>query len=124
MRYPLRASVIYRWRDGDGMERRGKGWTHDLSEEGVMVSSEDCPALGEPVDLVLRVSTTRSPIPAPALRMNMKAKVVRLLSDGTEGKSLGFAVHRRDCAGAVESKSQESTGSYLGLAAGPRGQLN
>ena len=107
MRYPLRASVIYRWRDGDGMERRGKGWTHDLSEEGVMVSSDNCPALGEPVDLVLRVPTTRSPMPAPALRMNMKARVVRLESPGAEGKNLGFAVHRRDCAGALESTSQD-----------------
>jgi len=120
MRYPLRASVAYRWRDANGTERCGRGWTQDLSEEGVMVSSDNCPALGEPVDLVLRVPTTRSPMPAPALRMNMKARVVRLESPGAEGKNLGFAVHSRDCAGPMESKSQRSTLSYLGSGAGLR----
>jgi hypothetical protein len=120
MRYPLRAAVVYRWRDADGTERCGRGRTQDLSEEGVMVSSENCPAVGEPVDLVLRVPTTRSPVPAPPLRMNMKARVVRLQGEGTEGKNLGFAVHRWDCAGATESKSQRPTLSYVGLGAGLR----
>lgn len=120
MRYPLRASVVYQWRDSNGMERSGRGWTRDVSEEGVLVSSEDRPALGELVDLVLRLPTMRSPIPAPALRMDMKARVIRLVTDAGEGRNLGFAARRGECAGAMEGKSHGSTLSYQSLAAGPR----
>ena len=120
MRYPLRASVVYRWRDSDGMRRCGRGWTQDVSEEGVLVCSENCPAVGELLDLVLRVPTLRKPAPAPALRMDMKAKVIRILNDTGERKNLGFAARRRDGAGAMESKSERPTLPYHVLAVGPR----
>ena len=120
MRYPLRASVVYRWRDSDGMRRSGRGWTQDVSEEGVLVCSEDCPAVGELLDLALRVPTLRTPVPAPALRMDMKAKVIRILSEAGEGKNLGFAARRRDGARALESKSERPTLPYRALALGLR----
>jgi hypothetical protein len=120
MRYPLRASVVYRWRDTAGMRRCGRGWTQDVSEEGVLVCSEDCPAVGELLDLVLRVPTLRKPVPAPPLRMDMKAKVIRILNDTGERKNLGFAARRRDGAGAKEGKSERPTLPYQAFAVGPR----
>ena len=120
MRYPLRASVVYRWRDSDGMRRCGRGWTQDVSEEGVLVCSENCPAVGELLDVALRVPTLRTPVPAPALRMDMKAKVIRILSEAGEGKNLGFAARRRDGARALESKSERPTLPYRALALGLR----
>jgi len=120
MRYPLRASVVYRWRDSDGTRRCGRGWTQDVSEGGVLVCSENCPAVGELLDLALRVPTLRTPVPAPALRMDMKAKVIRILNDTGEGKNLGFAARRRDGAGAMESKSEHPTLPFHAVALGLR----
>lgn len=114
MRYPLRASIVYRWRDGEGMERRGRGWTQDISEEGVLVSSENCPAVGDSVDLILRVPSLRSPVPAPTLRMDMSAKVVRVLTDAQDGKNLGFAVRKRGTATVGDKSSRQLTWEYHG----------
>jgi hypothetical protein len=48
--------------------------------------------------------------------MDMKAKVIRILSDTGEGKNLGFAARRRDGARALESKSEQPTLPYHALA--------
>lgn len=109
MRYPLRASIVYRWRDEKGIERRGRGWTQDVSEEGVLVSSDNCPAVGDCVDLILRVPSLRTPVPAPTLRMDMNAKVVRVLTDAHEGKNLGFAVRKRHAASVGDKGSAHVT---------------
>jgi len=54
------------------------------------------------------------------LRMQMKARVIRILNDTVEGKNFGFAARRRDGAGAMEGNPQRSTSPYHALAAGPR----
>jgi hypothetical protein len=74
------------------------------------VSSGNCPATGDFVDLMLRV-------PAPALRMEMNAKVVRVLKDMHDGKDMGFAV-RAHTAGEAEHRSPQlarQCGSQVGF---------
>jgi hypothetical protein len=116
MRYPLRASICFWWRDPDGANRQGKGWTRNVSEEGALISTPNCPAQGDQVDLVLRIPVGRSPIPVSAFRMDMKAEVVRLLLDSTGKKICGFAVRKRDKDLLSDLKSLEFALGYGGLA--------
>lgn len=96
MRYPVRASISFWWRDPDGANRQGKGRTRNVSEEGALISTPHCPAPGDQVDLVLQIPAGRPPIPLSTFRMDMKAEVVRLLLDSTGKKICGFAVRKRD----------------------------
>ena len=108
IRYPLRASIAYQWRDSQGLERRGRGWTQNVSEQGALVSSDNCPASGDFVDLMLRVPSLRTAVPAPTFRMEMNAKVVRVLKDMRDGRDLGFAVRAHN-AREAEHRSPELT---------------
>jgi hypothetical protein len=104
----VRASIIYRWRDGQGVERRGHGWTQNVSEEGILVNSAICPKVGDLVDLTLRAPVLRSQAPGAPLRMEMNARVVRVVMEAPDGKNLGFAVRRRAFVSAPEENSQPS----------------
>jgi hypothetical protein len=120
IRYPLRAPIAYQWRNGQGQEQRGRGWTQNVSEQGALVSSDKCPAAGDLVNLTLRVPPLRTAVPAPTMRMGMSAKVVRVLKDMRDGKDLGFAVHAHR-AFAAEQRHPRSPqlshdcGSAIGL---------
>ena len=105
MRYPLRASIVYRWTDGAGVERRGRGWTENVSEEGVLVSTDICPEVGALINLRLRVRSLRVPKTTASLRMEMNARVVRVVNEAQEGKELGFAARKRNFASVPEDGS-------------------
>jgi len=107
MRYPVRASISFWWRDPDGSNRQGKGWTRNVSEEGALISTLHCPAPGDQVDLVLQIPAGRPPIPLSSFRMDMKAEVVRLLLDSTGKKICGFAVRKRTKDLLADLKSVE-----------------
>lgn len=94
MRYPVRASLTFCWRDADGSNRQGKGWTRNISEEGALIASAKCPAQGDQVDLVLQLPPGRSATPSSVFRMDMKAEVVRLLLDSSGRNIRGFAVRK------------------------------
>jgi hypothetical protein len=107
IRYPLRVYVAYRWTDSHGQMHRGHGWTQNVSEGGLLVRTEDCPKIGDPVDLTLRVPSLRITRESSA-RMEMAGKVVRLLPAGeAAGKHGGFAVSQR-FAPVVEENSRLS----------------
>jgi len=117
MRYPLRASISFWWRDPDGSNRQGRGWTRNVSEEGALISTLTCPAQGDQIDLVLQIPAAgRPPMPASAFRMDMKAEVVRLLLDSTGKKIRGFAVRKRDKDLLSDLKAAEFSLGYGGLA--------
>ena len=105
LRYPLRAAIVYRWRDEQGAERQGRGWAQDLSEEGVLVLSENCPKIGDFVELTVRVASPRPPAPSSTLIIDMNGKVIRMLNESGQGKSLGFAVRKRSTGCEVDGKS-------------------
>jgi hypothetical protein len=94
IRYPLRNSVLYRW-ERDGVQQRGRGWTKDVSEEGIYVSSRNCPQEGDSVNLVFRLSRRSSEAPQLSARLEMQARVLRIDRDHTCGEDIGFAVLRR-----------------------------
>jgi len=116
MRYPLRASISFWWRDADGSNRQGKGWTRNVSEEGALISTLNCPAQGDQVDLLLQLPMGRSPVAPSTIRMDMKAEVVRLLLDSSGKKIRGFAVRKCDRVVLNDLKSLEFALGYGGLA--------
>jgi PilZ domain len=94
MRYPLRTPITFRWSHTDGSSRHGKGWTRNVSEEGALISTANCPSEGDQVDLVLQIPAGCPAIPTSIFRMDMKAEVVRLLLDSSRKKICGFAVRK------------------------------
>jgi hypothetical protein len=106
IRYPLRVHVVFRWSDTEGFAHRGRGWTQNVSEGGLLIRTEDCPKVGDPVDLTLRVPTLRIPSSEPSPQMEMTGKVVRVMPSEA-GKHGGFAV-RREFASTLEENSQLS----------------
>lgn len=95
IRYPLRNSVLYLW-EQNGVKRRGRGWSKDVSEEGIYVNSRNCPQEGAPVNLVFRLSARSSRAARIVVRMEMQGSVLRIDRDDTCGEDIGFAVSRRD----------------------------
>jgi PilZ domain len=109
MRYPVRACITYRWRDCQGVERRGRGWTQNISEGGALVSSSSCPGVGDLVDLKLKVPTSRAQATGSSLRMEMNASVVRVLIEAEKGRNWGFAVRRRAPVPGTEENSEPTS---------------
>jgi Tfp pilus assembly protein PilZ len=107
IRYPLRVHVAFRWSDSHGSTHRGRGWTQNVSEGGLLVRTEDCPKVGDSVDLTLRVPSLRMRGSETSSRMEMTGKVVRVVPEGEGGKHGGFAVSR-EFAPVVEENSQVS----------------
>ncbi len=101
IRYPLRNSVLYLW-EHDGIKRRGRGRTKDVSEEGLYVSSRNCPQQGDSVNLVFRLAPRSPGTPQPTVRMEMQASVLRIDRDQNDGEEIGFAVLRRDRSASTE----------------------
>jgi hypothetical protein len=106
IRYPLRVHVVFRWSDTEGFAHRGHGWTQNVSESGLLIRTEDCPKLGDAVDLTMRVPSLRIPDAKPSSRMEMTGKVVRVVP-ADSGKQGGFAV-KREFAPVAEESSQLS----------------
>jgi PilZ domain len=111
VRYPLRVSVDYRWKDNAGIDRGGKGWTRNISEDGAFIQTGDCPAEHVSVDLLFRIPRMRTA--SPSTRMTMEAKVVRVERSVEEGYELGFAVQKR----AVAADGDEGTSNLAGARA-------
>jgi hypothetical protein len=95
VRYPLRISVAYRWKDNGGTSHGSKGLTRNVSEAGAFVQASQCPAEDDIVDLFFRIPRARSLPAVRAMRMTMQAKVVRLEQNVELGVDIGFAVHKR-----------------------------
>lgn len=97
IRYPLRNPVLYLW-EREGVALRGHGWTQTVSEQGVYISSRNCPREGDSIHLVLEFSCQPSQVSQYAVRMEMEGNVVRIDRDEVCGEIIGFAVARRDNA--------------------------
>jgi hypothetical protein len=106
VRYPLRISIDYRWRDRYGTDRGGKGWTRNISEEGAFIQTQECPGEDENVNLFFRMRT-----PSPSKRMTMEARVVRVERSVEEGLALGFAVQKRAIAAARDGGTSNLAGA-------------
>jgi len=94
LRYPLKAAIRYHWRDARGVLCRGRGWTHDVSEGGVLIATANCPLKGDMVDLTFRVPQEKKAVASPPLFLRMKGEVVRVLVNESGKAVCGFAMER------------------------------
>jgi hypothetical protein len=105
MRYPVAAPVLFRWKDAEGNERKGKGTSRDISETGAFVLTRVSPPRG--ADIELRISFVSLPNATTAVRMKLGGQVLRV-EQTTAGKGLGgFAVLTRE---VIFRESDERTG--------------
>lgn len=97
LRYPLKAAIRYHWRDAQGVLCRGRGWTRDVSEGGVLIATTNCPFKGDLVDLALRLPRDKKATTGPPLFLRMKGEVVRVLVNESGKAVCGFALqsHKR-----------------------------
>jgi hypothetical protein len=103
IRYPLKASVLYRWIDQAGLRREANGRTRDLSEAGAYVFSRQCPNEGDLVDLKFRLAALRQPHIPGNEDFDMNGRVVRVDRSARAGVYAGFAVKSRENVATRES---------------------
>ena len=103
MRYPLRASVLFSWKDENGNQCQGEGTSRDISETGAFVLTLGCPPLG--ADVALRIVLAAPPDAMKMLRMEVDGWVLRV-EQATAAGSSGFAVLTKD---AILRESEGST---------------
>ena len=106
IRFPLAAPIVFRWSDS-GIEKRGEGRTHDISEIGAFVLSSICPPLGTEIrfDIFLPVL----PGFEPKTRVEAVGKVLRVeQARGIEGRD-GFAILSRHTLLRVNNQSNGRT---------------
>src|SRR5579863_4056100 len=103
IRYPLRTPVIYRWLDNNGLQRRARGWTRDISEAGAYVLSSQCPQRGEIVELKFKLLAIREQrAPRSNEHFEMSGEVVRVDVAEVAGAGVGFAVRSKTSTGATQ----------------------
>jgi hypothetical protein len=75
VRYPLKLPVIFHWKDNDGTEHTGGGFTCDVALDGALIFSSRCPPMGT----AIRIEVL---IPAPdngaEIRVECVGKVARV----------------------------------------------
>ena len=90
IRFPLRATVTFSWRDHEGTIHDGNGESRDISEQGVFVLSNSCPPVGSRV--TVRILLEEPPEVTRALRMQVNGHVLRI-DEGSAGAACnGFAI--------------------------------
>jgi hypothetical protein len=88
LRFGVYVPVIVDWTDESGTQRRGGGFTRDISEKGVFVWCKgDCPSCGAGIHIMLLFPGVEPT--SKAWRMESKGAVVRMIDDVSEGR--GFA---------------------------------
>lgn len=120
IRYPLRTPVICRWLDNNGLQRRARGWTRDISEAGAYVLSRRCPQKGEFVELKFKLLALREQqTPQSNEHLEMGGEVVRVDVAEIAGVAVGFAVRSKTATAARQADdfSQRSWLSKLAVGA-------
>jgi hypothetical protein len=96
------------------LQRRGRGWTRDISEAGAYVLSSRCPQKGELVELRFKLGELREQrTPKNSEHLEMGGEVVRVDVAETAGMAVGFAV-RSKTATAARQTDEVSQRSWLG----------
>jgi hypothetical protein len=90
IRYPLEASVVFWWKNENGVSKQEQGWGRDASDRGAFVVSTVCPPVGTAIRL--RISMEGFPGEAAALRIDVKGRVLRVERSEASGGNGGFAV--------------------------------
>ena len=88
MRYQLDLPVTFRWRDEQGRERVGAGFTHDVSAKGLFIFSDDEPEVDRWLHCEIKLPRLRE---SGCVPVTVAGRVVRKGS-GTDWRKRGFAV--------------------------------
>jgi hypothetical protein len=86
MRYRLSVPVVFRWKTEGGSRRISRGFTRDISTQGVFVFSPEIPAAGTSVRLEFLFPSLEES--SDGLRLRSVGEVVRV-ETGSQGT--GFA---------------------------------
>jgi hypothetical protein len=106
IRFPLEAPIVFRWADS-GIEKRGEGRTHDISEVGAFVLSSICPPVG--TELSFKIFLPVLPGFEPKTRVEAVGRVLRVeQARGLEGRE-GFAILSRHTLLRVNNHSDGQT---------------
>jgi hypothetical protein len=90
IRFPLEASVEFRWRTPDGATLHGIGRSRDISEHGVFVLAEQCPPKGDKVELTVLIDEVIQT--GEVFHVHIKGNVLRIDEVMSEREGYGFAV--------------------------------
>jgi hypothetical protein len=90
IRYPLETSVVFWWKDKNGIYQQNEGRGRDVSDRGAFVFAAACPPIGTSIGL--RISLEGFPDAAPALRIEVEGRVLRVEQSRSGERSSGFAV--------------------------------
>jgi hypothetical protein len=97
---------MFRWADS-GIEKRGEGRTHDISEVGAFVLSSICPPVGTEINFNIFLPVV--PGFEPKTRVEAVGQVLRVeQARGLEGRD-GFAILSRHTLFRVNNHSDEQT---------------
>jgi hypothetical protein len=89
IRYPLETSVVFWWKDENGTYQQNEGRGRDVSDRGAFVFAAACPPVGTAIGLRISLEGFRDA--APALRIEVEGRVLRVEQSRKQGNS-GFAV--------------------------------
>jgi hypothetical protein len=90
MRYPIHAPVAFDWLARNGMRRKGKGRSQNISEGGAFVFTRNLPPVGASINLSIQFPNTAAG--GRYLRMEMIGEVVRVELPLRRKSNWGFAV--------------------------------
>ena len=86
IRYQVRAPVLFRWTDVDGVGLQGGGFSRDISTDGLFVCCGRLPPLKTALSIEVLLSVAQAP--GPGLWLRGQGEVVRV--EGRENQP-GFA---------------------------------
>jgi len=89
IRYQVRAPVLFRWTDINGVGLQGGGFSRDISSDGVFVCCDRLPPLKTAIGIEVLLSVAQAP--GPGLWLSGQGEVVRVEGE----KEPGFAAKTR-----------------------------
>jgi hypothetical protein len=90
IRYPLEASVVFWWKDENGVLKQEQGRGRDASDRGAFIVSAVCPPVGTAIGL--RIFMEGFPDEAAAVRIDVEGRVLRVERSEASAGNSGFAV--------------------------------
>ena len=90
IRYPLEASVVFWWKDENGILKQEQGRGRDASDRGAFIVSAVCPPVGTAIGL--RIFMEGFSDEAAAVRIDVEGRVLRVERSKARAGNSGFAV--------------------------------
>ena len=87
-RYRLDLPVTFRWKDRQGREKVGAGFTYDVSATAIFVFGNDCPPTDQVLHCEVKLPRLRDPGCVP---VTVSGRVVRI-EQGSDWRRRGFVV--------------------------------